>query len=82
MFNESLSSEELPPTLQQAAITLIPKKGKDPLQCASYRPISLLNGDYKILSKIQAARLSIELNGTTCFLCSSNLDLVKLLYPG
>ena len=57
MFNESLSSEELPPTLRQAAITLIPKKGKDPLQCASYRPISLLNGDYKILSKILAARL-------------------------
>ena len=57
MFNESLSSEELPPTLQQAAITLIPKKGKDPLQCTSYRPIPLLNGDYKILSKILAARL-------------------------
>ena len=57
MFNESLSSEALPPTLRQAAITLIPKKGKDPFQCASYRRISLLNGDYKILSKILAARL-------------------------
>lgn len=57
MFNESLSSGKLPPTLRQAAITLIPKKGKDPLQCASYRPISLLNVDYKILSKQLAARL-------------------------
>ena len=57
MFNESLSSGQLPPTLRQAAITLIPKKGKDPLQCPSYRPISLLNNDYKILSKILAGRL-------------------------
>lgn len=57
MFNESLSSGQLPPTILQAAITLIPKKDKDPLQCASYRPISLLNVDYKILSKILAVRL-------------------------
>lgn len=57
MFNESLSSGQLPPTLRQAAITLIPKKGKDPLYCSSYRPISLLNVDYKILSKILAVRL-------------------------
>lgn len=55
MFNEFLSSRQLPPTLQQAAITLIPKK--DPLQCASYHPISLLNVDYKILSKILVVRL-------------------------
>lgn len=48
MFNESLSSGCLPSTLRQAAITLLPKGGKDPLQCASYRPISLLNTDYKI----------------------------------
>lgn len=57
MFNESLSSGCLPSTLLQAAITLLPKGGKDPLQCASYRPISLLNTDYKIVSKILAARL-------------------------
>ena len=57
MFNESLSSGSLPPTLRQVAITLLLKGGKDPLQCASYRPISLLNVDYKILSKVLAARL-------------------------
>ena len=57
MFNESLSSGHLPPTLRPAAITLIPKGGKSPLQCSSYRPISLLNVDYKILSKVLAARL-------------------------
>ena len=45
MFNESLSSGQLPPTLRQAAITLLPKS------------LSLLNVDYKILSKVLAARL-------------------------
>ena len=50
MLNESLTSGCVPPTLQQAAMTLLQKGGKDPLYCASYRPIYLLNTDYKILS--------------------------------
>lgn len=40
------------PTLQQAAITHLPKAGINPIQCASYQPVSLLNIDYKILFKI------------------------------
>jgi len=36
---------------------VIPKKGKDSELCASYRPISLLGVDVKILSKIVANRL-------------------------
>ena len=35
----------------------LPKKDKDPLECASWRPISLLNCDYTILPKILARRL-------------------------
>lgn len=42
----------------RAIITVIPKEGKDPVHCASFRPISLLNIDLKILIKIMADRLA------------------------
>lgn len=61
MFNESFITGKLPPTLNQASISLILKKGKDPLCCSSYRPISLLNVDFKLLSKLLAVRLELEL---------------------
>jgi len=48
MFNESVTSLNLPPTLNQASISLILKKNLDPLSCSSYRPISLLNIDFKL----------------------------------
>ena len=57
MFNDAFSNKELPPTLKEANISLILKKGKCPESCASYRPISLLNVDRKILAKILAIRL-------------------------
>jgi len=57
MYNESLTDGSLPPTLTQATISLILKKDKDPTDCGSYRPISLLNVDSKLLAKILATRL-------------------------
>lgn len=41
----------------QAQISVIPKEGKDPGLCGSYRQISLLNTDLKLLTKIIATRL-------------------------
>lgn len=57
MYNEAMEKAELPPTLSQALITLILKKDKDPTECKSYRLISLIPVDVKILSKILANRL-------------------------
>lgn len=45
MFNYSFECGILPPSLREANISLILKKGKCPKDCASYRPISLLNVD-------------------------------------
>lgn len=59
MFTESYRSGTLPHSLNQACISLLLKKGKDPLSCGSYRPISLLNADFKILSKLLARRLEV-----------------------
>ncbi|KAJ1208846.1 hypothetical protein NDU88_004229 [Pleurodeles waltl] len=41
----------------KATIVILPKPGRDPLLCGSYRPISLLNGDVKLLASVLAARL-------------------------
>ena len=56
MFNDSLDRGALPQTLTEASIILLPKQGKDHAECSSYRPISLLNADYKILAKALARR--------------------------
>lgn len=51
MLNDSLFHGSLPQTLTEASITLLLKPGKDSTKCVSYRPISLLNCDVKILAK-------------------------------
>lgn len=57
VYLESLSLGSLPPTLRQASISVLPRKDKDPGICTSYRPISLMNVDAKILAKALACRL-------------------------
>ena len=57
VYKESLQHGTLPPTLRQASISLLLKKGKDPVLYRSYRPLSLINVDAKILAKALAYRL-------------------------
>ena len=61
-LNESYTKGELSSSQKQAVITLIQKEGKDPLNITNYRPISLLNVDYKILTKVLSARIKKVLN--------------------
>lgn len=53
----ALTNGRLPTSMSEATIVVIPKEGKDQLE-ASYRPISLLCSDVKILAKILATRLN------------------------
>lgn len=62
VFKESLDRGELPPSLRQGVITLIPKPHKDSLLIENWRPITLLNNDYKILASILAKRLKSKLH--------------------
>lgn len=44
--------------LNSAYISVIPKPGKDTSEVGNYRPISLINNDIKIMSKILANRVA------------------------
>jgi exonuclease III len=56
-FRHIFESGELSIDQKTGIINLIPKADKDLLKIKNWRPISLLNVDYKILTKILATRL-------------------------
>lgn len=57
MYLESFKTGSLPASLRNALITLILKPGKEAPEQGSYRPISLLNSDAKIIANVLAMRL-------------------------
>lgn len=57
LYTTCLADGQLPASLYHAHLTLIYKPPKDPVSCASYQPIALLNNDLKILTKLLALRL-------------------------
>ena len=59
--NHALKVGFLHPTARQGVISLIPKKGRDRNFLVHWRPITLLNVDYKILSKALANKMKIVL---------------------
>ena len=56
-LNYSYSIGKLTALQKQSIITLLPKKDKDLTKLENWRPISLLNTDYKIATKVIANRL-------------------------
>ena len=57
VFNRSFGNKELPDSQNCGLLTLFSKKGERAL-LSNWRPISLLNTDYKILAKALSVRLS------------------------
>ena len=55
--NECFEKGDLSSSQKQAVITLIEKKGKDRSFLENWRPISLVNVDAKIISKVLATRI-------------------------
>ena len=64
---------------RRGVITLTPKKNKDTRQLKNWRPISLLNTDYKILTKLLAIRLQKVLD---CLIHPDQVGYIKGRYIG
>ena len=61
-FNESYSNEKLPDFMSRGVISLLPKGDKDRTLLKNWRPITLLECAYKLLSGCLAARLNSVIN--------------------
>ena len=57
LFQKIAEEGTFPNSFYEATITLIPKSDKDNTQKENHRPISLINVDAKLLSKILANRI-------------------------
>ena len=60
-YNDSFHKGSLSITQKRASITLIPKGDINLTDLKNWRPISLLNVDYKLLTKVLAMRIKVEL---------------------
>ena len=84
-YRYSLEVGELSNSQRQAIITLLEKKGKDRSYLVNWRPISLLNFDYKLLTKVLANRVkkvipSIISSSQTAYVRDRSItDSVKLV---
>jgi len=78
-FQYSLNSGSLSMDQKRGIINLIPKKDKDTLLLSNWRPLTLLNTDYKILAKLFAARLKTTLKN---FISTDQTGFIPNQYIG
>ena len=57
VYSESIELRRLPDTMCEATLVSLLKPSRDPTLPGSYRPLALLNTDYKILAKTIANRI-------------------------
>lgn len=85
------STGVVPPHFLDGAISTILKPGANPLEAAGYRPITLLNTDYRLLARVLADRLQPAMQAVvspsqTAFLrgrrSGSNILCLQLLADG
>ena len=73
-FNQALILGHLNFTQRQGIIKVVPKKRKNKLYLENWRPISLLNIDYKIATKtISTLSLLKEVGGSFLFECNYDI---------
>ena len=61
VYEDAFLKGILPETMRVGVVTLLEKKGKNRVDLANWRPITLLNVDYKILTKTLSQRLKTVL---------------------
>ena len=85
-LNYAFTQDELTTSQRQAVICLVHKKDKDRLKLGNWRPISLLNVDYKIATKAITKRLDniipklVDINQTGFIKGRYLGDAVRTLY--
>ena len=60
-FHNAFDRGQLCESQRQGVICLIPKQGKDLTRLESWRPLSILNTDYKIITKVLGKRIKVAL---------------------
>ena len=78
-FNHSFQVNSMSDIQKQGLITLLPKSNKNLTNLSNWRPISLLNVDYKIMSKAIANRIKKVLK---ILIDSSQTGFIKGRYIG
>lgn len=56
LLNEIMEKREIPKTWNKANICLMLKEAQDLTNVTNYRPISLMNNDYKLFARILTER--------------------------